>query len=105
MRRAQLAGQDDADSDQPEQRAPIFSFRKIAARPSAISGAMKVSAIASASGTRTIPQKKAIAITAITALRTARIASTRRAGRRGRPKAKSGVMIATPATSRQNSAA
>ena len=66
---------------------------------------MKVSAIASASGTRAMPQKKAIAITAITALRIAWIASTRRAGRRGRLKANSGVMIAAPATSRQNSAA
>jgi hypothetical protein len=65
-------------------RAPTRSSRNTAARPSAISGAMNDSAIASASGTRAIPQKKASAITVTTALRAAWMRSSRAPGSRGR---------------------
>ena len=48
------------------ERRPICSLRNNAARSKAISGAMKVSAIACASGTRPIPQKNRTAMTVTT---------------------------------------
>ena len=48
------------------ERGPTRSSRNQAARSIAISGAMKVSAIAWASGTRPIPQKNRAAITVTT---------------------------------------
>ena len=59
---------DDEHSGERDDRAddrarPIFSSRKSAASSSAISGAMKVSAMACASGTRPMPQKNRNAMT------------------------------------------
>ena len=65
-------------------RRPICSPRNNAASASAISGAMKLSAIASASGTRAIPQKNAIAMIATTTLRAAWMRRTRRLGKAAR---------------------
>jgi len=59
-------------------------LRNTAASPSAISGAMNDKAIASASGTRTIPQKNEIAITATRMLRPKCTFIVPRLGRVGR---------------------
>ena len=83
---------------------PTCSLSSTAARNSAISGAMKVSATACAIGTRASPQKKAIAITAETEPRIRWTRITDRAGQAVRVATNSTPLIATPAKLRHTRA-
>ena len=71
-----------ATKDPMIEREPTSSFKKIAESRSAASGAMKVRAIAYASGTRPMPQKKRKARAVTMTPRMTWIFSVRRLGQR-----------------------